>query len=466
MNKRHMTNLGWDDQADVVVVGGGGAGLRAGLAAATKGAKTIVLEKTGDPGGKTAMSIGIMTASGTSVQKAAGVRDSHARHLADVQAMAKEAGAKIDIGSTKFMMRVCSAELENLIGLGVKFSGPHPEGPHGTPRMHVVQPDCRHLVDVLVRRCAKKRVDIRLNTPGAELILDHKGQVAGVRADSTGGPRFVAAGAVVLAAGDYSANQAMVETVAPKLKLAMPLRDFATGDSHRMAMRIGARAQNMGRVNLPQLRFMDWPYVEPSPGLVGAGARLVTAKGARIKTKLAGSILMPGFEKNWEEIFIVIDAGCAAKLAMASDDVGPGRDGWARSGKPFIGTAPQVGYAYLEDCRAWDWHFEAKSMAAAARHIGCKPADLAASLAKNTSGPFHVLGPTRRVIANSGGGIATNEKTNVLAEDDRIIKGLYGAGVNARLISFMGGHGYALAWAMASGNIAGAGAAGHANRQL
>ena len=465
MSKRNMTNLGWDEQADVVVVGGGGAGLRAGLAAATQGAKTIVLEKTNDPGGKTAMSIGIMTASGTSIQKAAGVKDSHARHLADVEAMAKEAGAKIDINSTKFMMRVCSAELENLIALGVKFSGPHPEGPHGTQRMHVVQPDCRHLVDVLVRAASKKRVDIRLNTPGAELILDHLGRVAGVRADSNHGPRFIQAGAVVLAAGDYSANRGMVENVAPELKLAMPLCDFATGDGHRMAMRIGARAQNMARINLPQLRFMDWPYVEPSPGLVAAGARLVTKKGARIKTKLAESILMPGFEDRWEEIFIVIDAGCAAKLAMAGDDVGPGRDGWALTGKPFIGTAPEVGYAYLDDCRAWDWHFEASSIAAAARHIGAKPADLAASLAKNTKGPFHVLGPTRRVIANSGGGIATNEKTNVLAEDGRIIKGLYGAGVNARLISFMGGHGYALAWVMASGHIAGTGAALHAKRQ-
>ena len=54
----------------------------------------------------------------------------------------------------------------------------------------------------------------------------------------------------------------------------------------------------------------------------------------------------------------------------------------------------------------------------------------------------------------------------MIAEDGRAIKGLYGAGVNARLISFIGGHGYALAWAMASGHIAGAGAALHAERQI
>jgi len=43
-----MTNLGWDETADVVV-GGGGGGLRAGLAAASAGAKTIVLKNSAIP---------------------------------------------------------------------------------------------------------------------------------------------------------------------------------------------------------------------------------------------------------------------------------------------------------------------------------------------------------------------------------------------------------------------------------
>ncbi|NQV54688.1 MAG: FAD-dependent oxidoreductase [Rhodospirillales bacterium] len=459
-----MTDMGWDIKADVVVVGGGGAGLCAGLAAAKAGAKTIVLEKTGTPGGKTAISIGIMTASGTSVQKAAGIRDSHARHLADVKAMAKQTGTKIDEDTTKFMMRVCSAEIENLIDLGVKFTGPHPEGPHQTPRMHVVQPDCRRLVKILVAAAKKYGAGIECNTPGAELILDHHGKVAGVRTDGKKGPRCIKAGAVVLAAGDYSANLDMVTSLAPKLKLAPPLRDFATGDGHRMAMRIGAQTQNMERINEPHMRFTDWPNVEPSPGLIRAGAKLVTGKGIAIKTRLTDTVLLPGFEKRWEDIYIVIDAKCAGKLATKADDIGPGRDGWRRTGKPFIGTAPKVGYAYLEDCKGWSWHFEAKTIAAAARHLKCKPAALSKSLGKAAEGPFHILGPVQRVIANSGGGLATDQKTRVVAKDGAPIDGLFGAGVNARLLSYMGGHGYALAWAMASGRIAGTGAAAHAKR--
>jgi succinate dehydrogenase/fumarate reductase flavoprotein subunit len=457
-----MVDLGWDDAADVVIVGGGGAGMRAALAAAKEGGDVILLEKMGHPGGKTAMSIGIITASETAYQSKAGVKDNHAKHFADLAAMAKAAGQPLDVPATKFMIRECSKEVDALEKLGVKFSGPHPEGPHGTPRMHVIQPDCRSMADKLVKACKKAKVRIMCNMPGAELVLDTEGQVVGVRADGPDGPKHIQAKAVVLAAGDYSANTELVKKVAPKLKLAEPLAAFATGDGHRMAMRIGAATRNMHRVNTPHMRFPDWPHVEPSPGLVGAGAVLVDGKGKKIKTELDESVLLPGFEDRWEDIFIVIDRETATKLAKPADDVGPGRDGWVRTGKPFIGTAPKVGYAYLEDCRNWQWHHETRTLAAAARHIGCTTSALEKSMGKSSEGPYHILGPVRRVLANSGGGVSTDYQLNVINSDGKPIKGLFGAGVNARLITFMGGHGYAFAWAMASGRIAGGNAGKYA----
>jgi len=47
---------------------------------------------------------------------------------------------------------------------------------------------------------------------------------------------------------------------------------------------------------------------------------------------------------------------------------------------------------------------------------------------------------------------------NVLATSGEPIPGLYSGGTNARIIPYIG-HGYALAWAMASGRIAGHSAA-------
>lgn len=460
------TGPGWDEETDVVVAGGGGAGLRAAISAAQAGARVVLLEKTADPGGKTALSIGIMTASATPTQKAAGVRDTHAAHYADLERMAKAAGRTLDEPKVKFMIRECSREIANLADLGVKFSGPFGEGMHGTPRLHVVQPDCRRLAKLLIKECRNLGVDIRVRSPAAELLLDAKGRIAGVLAETPKGPRHIAARAVVLAAGDYSANAAFLDAVAPKAPRAEPLRAYATGDGHRVAMRVGAATHHMDQVNSPQLRMWDWPIVEPSPGLFAAGAVLVDAKGRRVRTKPGPSAVLPGFSgkrAEWgRDLYIVIDEKTAAKLATAADD-GEIRDGWQTTGKPFIGTAPGVCYAYLADCQKWKWYKRAKSVKAAAKHIGTDPKTLKKTLnwtlAEAAPGPLHLLGPARRCLPNSGGGLVTDRRMRVLSLDGKPVAGLYGAGVNARLITFMGGHGYALAWAMASGRIAGESAA-------
>ena len=66
----------WDKEADVVVVGYGGAGASSAIAALDAGAEVIVLEKREVPGGSTAISGGIHYAGGTSVQKEHGIEDS------------------------------------------------------------------------------------------------------------------------------------------------------------------------------------------------------------------------------------------------------------------------------------------------------------------------------------------------------------------------------------------------------
>ena len=301
---------------------------------------------------------------------------------------------------------------------------------------------------------------------GRDLVIDHQGRVAGVVAEIDGQTRRIGARAVVLAAGDYSADREFLGRVAPAARLAEPLRDFATGDGHKMAMRIGAGTHNMDKVNAPHLRMMQWPIVEPSPGLFAAGARLVTRGGTAVATIMGVSAELPGYENRAEDFFIVIDGATAERLAVAADDSGqadgkgPARDGWMLGGKPFIGTAPGVGYAYLEDCAQWDWYHRADDLDAVARHMICDPEALDGSIGANSphplaEGPLHVLGPARRCVSNSGGGLVTNQRLKVMATDGKPIGGLYGAGVNARMITFMGGHGYALAWALASGRVAG-----------
>jgi succinate dehydrogenase/fumarate reductase flavoprotein subunit len=58
----------WDREADVVVAGGGGAGLAAAVEASSLGAKVLLLEKRPQLGGTTSIAVGSFTAPGTSLR--------------------------------------------------------------------------------------------------------------------------------------------------------------------------------------------------------------------------------------------------------------------------------------------------------------------------------------------------------------------------------------------------------------
>ena len=71
-----VNSISWDDEADLVVIGLGGAGIAACLEALEQKLSVIGLDKTSG-GGATARSGGVFYAGGgTSIQKEAGVEDS------------------------------------------------------------------------------------------------------------------------------------------------------------------------------------------------------------------------------------------------------------------------------------------------------------------------------------------------------------------------------------------------------
>ncbi|MCU1642933.1 MAG: rRNA methyltransferase [Nocardia sp.] len=108
----------WDSSADVVVVGYGGAGVAAALAARESGADVLAIDRF-IGGGATALSGGIVYAGGgTWVQRAAGVEDDVDNMLAYLRA---EVG---DAVSEQTLRRFCeesSAMIDWLTGHGVPF---------------------------------------------------------------------------------------------------------------------------------------------------------------------------------------------------------------------------------------------------------------------------------------------------------------------------------------------------------
>ncbi len=106
----------WDDEADVIVVGFGGAGVVASLEALDQGADVLAVDRFGG-GGSTAMSGGTLYAAGSRHQKAAGFEDT-------AEEMFKYLSAEGCALSPAVLRRFCeesNANLEWLEGFGVPY---------------------------------------------------------------------------------------------------------------------------------------------------------------------------------------------------------------------------------------------------------------------------------------------------------------------------------------------------------
>ena len=82
----------WDDTVEVVIVGSGGGGMTAALAAAEAGVRALVLEKQALVGGSTAMSGGVVWVPDNPVMRADGVADSYEDAMAHFEAVVGDVG--------------------------------------------------------------------------------------------------------------------------------------------------------------------------------------------------------------------------------------------------------------------------------------------------------------------------------------------------------------------------------------
>jgi succinate dehydrogenase/fumarate reductase flavoprotein subunit len=66
----------WDEEADIIIIGSGFAGLAAAIEAKQAGSSVIILEKMKGYGGNSTISDGVVAAAATSMQADKGITDS------------------------------------------------------------------------------------------------------------------------------------------------------------------------------------------------------------------------------------------------------------------------------------------------------------------------------------------------------------------------------------------------------
>ena len=82
-------NAAFEKQWDLIVVGGGNAGLPAAIFAAQRGARVLIVEAAGVLGGTLHLSSAQMSAAGTQLQKSKGIEDSPQSHYDDIMRISK-----------------------------------------------------------------------------------------------------------------------------------------------------------------------------------------------------------------------------------------------------------------------------------------------------------------------------------------------------------------------------------------
>jgi len=485
-----------EETFDVVVVGGGGAGLAAAIEAANAGRSVMLLEKGGELHGSTAWSVGSVSASATPHQIRKGIADRPEDHWRDMAGFNGDLDGRDNADLRRVLADAMPDTFRWLLSHGIRFYGPMPEPPHRKPRMHNVLPNSRAFVVHLGRAARRAGVAIRLRHRATALAMEG-GRVVAVECEAPDGKhRFRARGGIVLAAGDFTNDPELkARHMGPREAKVEGVNLLATGDGQKLALAIGARVVNGDQALGPELRFvppqkknillklppwrvlanfMAWsldhmpsailrPFVmsfvttalAPSPSLFTEGAILVNKRGERFTDELE----KPAFavpDQPDKSAFILLDARMAAQFSA-----------WPH----FISTAPGVAYAYLADYRRnrADVYASAPSLETLAAKLDMPPAALAASVQSLNSsagnrpafgaGPYVALGPVRAVFVHAEGGLAVDREHRVLGADDAPIPGLYAAGSTGQGGLLLKGHGHHLAWAFASGRRAGKNAA-------
>lgn len=214
-----MPEAGFEFAVDVLVIGGGGTGLCAALAASDAGASVIVAERDKALLGSTAMSTGLIPAAGTPEQAAAGIEDSPERFAADILAKTKgrtDADMALAIAresaATIAWMRDAHGVPLQLID-GFLYPGHSVLRMYGTP-----QRSGGELMAALESAANAADIPILAEATAEQLFVDSDGAVGGARLRRPDGSADdIGCGALVLACSGFGGAADMVERLIPEM---------------------------------------------------------------------------------------------------------------------------------------------------------------------------------------------------------------------------------------------------------
>ena len=439
----------WDETYDVIVVGGGFAGLAAAYSAGEAGAKTVLVEKLSTTGGNSAINGGQYAA--YTSKEAARLQqefnltpDTAAKHIEDTM----NGGDLMSMQPLVEEMVKGSPYYFNLLldnGLEIRNTLARPGGHYGY-RTYVTKEQVGSDITNIQRKMVENQpnVTLKLDTKMVEIYRtrDTENKVVGIRVAVDGGYKTIKAEkGVVLATGGFSSNVQMRETQVPYLNADLPttnIKAASTGEGIYLAQAIGANTTQMSNIQRypwadPNTGVLDkyavWPFTGPSYGVIYVdwqGNRYVN-EGDR-RDVCANAAANSGFISTYalftEPIVTFttkpeIDAGVEEGRVLKADTL----EELAEKINTFAikGQYPAVTAENLK--------------ATIEKHNGYIDAGvdpdfgkvMAATMVKIEEGPYYAI-PQFPSVHHTMGGLVINTRTEVVDIYGNVIPGLYAAG--------------------------------------
>ncbi|KAJ3028515.1 UNVERIFIED_CONTAM: hypothetical protein HDU68_001511 [Siphonaria sp. JEL0065] len=287
--------------SQVIVIGGGLAGLSAAHTVLERGGNVLLLDKNNFLGGNSTKATSGINGAGTTAQQRLGIPDTSAIFYED---SAKSARAEIQPALTKVLTYQSGSAVEWISEqFKVDLSLVSRLGGHSQPRTHRGKEMFPGMT--MTYALMEKYEDLTKSNPdrakllkkarATKLIKNEAGAVIGVEYEH-GGSSHKAYGPVVIATGGYAADfssDSLLKKYRPEIyDLPTTNGDHCTGDGIKFSLNIGANTIHMDKVQVHPTGLVDPKDPEAkvkflaAEALRGVGGLLLDANGQRFADEL------------------------------------------------------------------------------------------------------------------------------------------------------------------------------------
>ncbi|QQO07502.1 FAD-dependent oxidoreductase [Breznakiella homolactica] len=397
---------------EVLIVGGGPAGLSAAIEAGRAGAKVIVVEKLDILSGNGKYDRNFFDLADTETQKKYGFEDSADKFYGEL--MARTSGLDTPerlrvfadwSATTDAWLRQMGVKLEFLL-----------DGKRGHMKGETEYAG-EYIQDALEREIAALGIDVRTGTKGTDLIMEDRA-AKGVTVQHKNESYSIYADTIIIATGGFAANQELLKRYRPDVADYPTSNQISnTGDFIPVFEKYGIAMANMDRLSIFSYTLIPSRDLSSSTE-PGTEMILINTEGKRFVNERSSGIDRAIWAQPEKMAWYVFDEQAKKAGARIRTQIEKGF-GVTGNNPAELAAAMKVDQTNLTAAL--------ESYNRAARGQGSDPAGRNPASMRQLTPPYYAL-PVRPVVHMTKGGVMANEKAQVLYENGTVVPNLYAAG--------------------------------------